>query len=323
MTAPVSSRGALGWLGAALGGSLSAAAFAVALAHAETMLVFCAYIAPFPLFFTALGAGAVGGIVAALFGTCVLAVIVSPAVALVFSMIFAFPAAVLSALALRHRSGEDGRIYWYPEGYLLTALTLYPVMMFLVAMAATSGHDGGLLGMTKGALDAVTKQISVGIDAEQAAAIGALMGRIPPLLPALIGCSWLFLTLISAVAAQGGLRQQGWQIRPQFTLRDLHIPHWLIIAAAVTGLAGFLAPAPYDYAGGNICFMLCVPFALVGIAVVHAYAASRTKGRVAALIAFYVLLGILPWLVVLVALLGALDQILNFRRRFATPQKPV
>ena len=321
MTTVSSSRGALGWLGAVLGGLLSAAAFAIALAHAETMLIFAAYLAPFPLFMAGLGGGKANGVWASVIGVLGLAVFVSPHLAVVYTAIYALPVALLTALALRYRVGPEGTVYWYPEGFLLTALTIYPALLFLAAVAGTMGHEGGLLGLTTELTQTIVKSLSAKMEADQAALFASMMGHIPAIMPALVGCTWIFLILVSGAGAQATLQQQNWQIRTPFVLPDIHLPQGLVFAAAFLGLVSVLGPEPYAYAGSNVFAMLCVPFVFVGLAVVHAYAATR-RARLALLILFYVVLGVLPWLVMLVALVGALDQGLNFRQRLAKLPKP-
>ncbi len=319
---PTSSRGTLGWLGAVLAGGISAAAFAYAFANAETMLVFLAYFSPLPLFVAGLGAGAAPALLGTMVGVGgVYALNPNPYLVGVFAIAVALPVALFCLMALRNRKGVDGKIYWYPEGYLITAVTLYPCLAFIGLAALMAGQEGGLLGQTAQILQTAFGPLSENLDAEALEGIKAALDVLPRILPALIGCSWIFLILISLVAAQSTLRQQKWNLRDAFSWRNIVIPNWLVLIAGATGAAGFLAPAPFDYLGVNIFAMTCVPFFFVGLAVIHALAAT-TRASLAFLIVFYIALTFFSGLALLVVLIGSLEQGLRFRQRMARlPQR--
>jgi uncharacterized protein YybS (DUF2232 family) len=142
------------------------------------------------------------------------------------------------------------------------------------------------------------------------------MERAAQIAPALVGSCWIFVIIISMGAAQRLLVKQGWQLRENFILRDLRIPGSLIYAVAVLGLAGALAPVPYGYIAKNAAIMLGLPFFFSGLAVVHAWAAT-TRAPTLVLIVFYVVLCMpfMAWLLLLIAVLGVIDQWADFRRR--------
>lgn len=296
-----------GWLGAALAGAVSAAVFVLAFRHAETGLVFLSYLAPLPLLLAGLGAGSVGGVIAGAIGSGGVLLSISPTLAVAYALINALPIAILTPLALRKRVSD---------GQLLTAIVVYPCAIFLLAAALAWGQEGGLLGLSQQVMETAINQVSQGLEPDAVAQLKIATAMLPQVFPSLVGFSWAFLILISALGAQSILQRQGWNRREPFVLRDVQIPFALILAVAITGLAGYFAPAPYDYVGVNLCVMLCVPLFIVGLAVVHAFAATKSW-RIALLIAFYALLTFVPWVVILATLLGALDQVLHIRQRLA------
>ncbi len=308
------SRGPLGFGGAILAGVVSTAIFAVALAHAETLLVMVAYFTVLPLFLAGLGAGSLNGLAASLIGSAGLLLVQPPSTAIAYVIINALPAAILVALALRHHVTTEQQIEWYSEGNLLAIITLYPCFLFLLVFGLASGENGGLLTMTTKMLTEGTTQFKAQLDASMIDQFTLALNRLVRILPALAGCCWMFVTMLSMIAAQYILQQQNWNLRPGFTLTNLQIPQWLIMAAAATGLVGALAPAPYDYLGLNFCIMICVPFFFVGLAVIHAYAATK-RFQMVILVILYVALSRLPWLALLVTVLGVVDQWANFRQR--------
>lgn len=319
MTVSLSNRGALGWLGAVLAGCLSAAAFAFALSHVGTTLVYFAYLAPIPLLISGLASGAISGAVASAVGTLVLLMLPTQNIAFVYAVINAVPSTFLIFLAMRSKQGADGKVYWYPEGYLATALAIYPCLLFAIALFLAADY-GGLLAVSIQTLQDMINQNSAKIDPAIVASFSEMKEPIARMLPSMIGCGWIILMIFSGIVAQSSLKQQKWNIRTPFSLRNIHLPNWLLIAVAACGLAIFVAPAPYDYVGTNLCVMLCIPLFLVGLAIIHSFASTR-KTKTPLLILFYVLLSLFPPVGILVALLGALDQTIDFRQRMTNFKK--
>lgn len=319
MTTTIASRGSLGWAGAVLAGGLSAAAYALAFENAETMLIFIAYFGVLPLFMAGLGAGNGPVVLASLIGTAAVFLINHNILLTAsYAVFYAVPAVFLSFMALRARRASDGKVFWYPEGYLLTAMTLYPCLIFLGLVAMYAGQEGGLLGQTEKLLQAAFAPMSEELGPDLADDFKAMLDLLPRVLPSVLGCSWVFLILMSMLAAHGMLKQQSWNLRPSFSWVKMTIPNWVIIAAAATGLAAAFAPPPYDYVGLTLCTLLCLPFFFTGLAVVHLYVALF-KAKMVFLILFYAVLTIFPWAALLIALLGALDQLFHFRHRL--PQR--
>jgi hypothetical protein len=308
-----------------LTGWMSAAVFAFAVAHADSGFLLIAYIAAIPLLMAGLGAGVISGALGALAGSIGLAIAVSLSVAFTFTVIDALPAALFCALALRYKTGSDGRVYWYPEGLLLTALALYPCVVFLIGVVLTLGHEGGLLGLTIATVQSGIDQLSSQMDANTAVQFKAVVPTMAKLMPALVGSCWSLLMLACAIFAQGTLQKEKWNIRGPIAWRDVSVPTWLVSVAAVAGLVGAFAPQAYpqiSYIGTNVCIMLCMPLFFVGLAITHVYAAT-CKHPKWVLVAFYMLISILPWLVILVALLGTLDLAFGIRKRLTGTSEQV
>jgi len=321
MNAPIVSRGLNGLLAAVLAGGLSVAFLVTALTHAETPMIFLAYFAALPLYLAGLGAGVLAGLVAPVTATGLLLVLEPVNITFLYVFAYAVPAIGLSLLALRNRVGTDGKVSWFPEGKLLTAITIYPCILFLAAVGLASTHQGGLLDLTQQAFvkvgDHFAKQFD---DADKIDLFRKAMEQAAQIAPALVAYTWILVAIISLAGAQYVLRQQKWNLRAHFSLQALHVPAFLIYAVAATGLMGVFTAAPYDYVGRNLSMVLGIPFFFVGLAVIHAWAGG-TRFAVFFLLVFYVLLTLLPWLALLVAAIGVLDQWINFRQRI-TPYTP-
>ncbi len=299
-----------------MSGGISAAFLAVAVTHAETLLIFAAYLTSVPLFVTGLGAGGLAALTASFVGTAGLYLTGPSNIAFVYALVFGVPAVALTAMSLRYRMDVEQKPHWYPEGNILTAVTIYPCAIFLGLVAMTYGYEGGLLKLTTEAFSQIGSQVSQQLEPEQVAMVQTALDRLARVAPAVVACAWMCVIIVSMVIAQSVLKQQQWNLRDAFALHRLRVPHWLIIGVAVTGLVGVLAPAPFDYIGENLGIILGVPFFLVGLAIVHAWAAT-TRVRMLILIVFYLLLSVPPlmWLSLVVAGLGVIDQWVDFRRR--------
>ena len=314
------SRRALGSAGAVLAGGFSAALFAVALMHAGTALVLMAYIAGIPLFLAGLSVGSVAGLVASATGVVGLYLSQPSALGTTYALFNAVPAMLLVMLALRHRTGIDQKTYWYPEGFLMTALALYPCTVFLAVVIMTFDQTGGLLAMTTASLHQTVDLFQDKIDPNALMQFTNMIDYLARMLPAFAGCAWMIITMLCMVCAQNILIRQKWSIRPAFSLQALHIPAWMIFAVAVTGLVSQFAPAPFDYIGINLSILLGMPFFFVGLAIVHAWAATFKSPKVVLAI-FYILASLVVWSSLLVAALGVIDEWFNFRQRFAVRPK--
>ena len=322
-TSAITSRRILGCGWGAFAGVVSAALLVLALDRADSMLVLFAYLVSLPLFMAGFSGGIFAGLVACVCGAAALFASSMPEFGVFYLFADALPAAGLIFLAMRHRTRTDGGITWDPEGNALAFLSIYPCILFLAACAAASGHEGGLLTLTREAFNGMTDQISKMFVSNGEAMTPDVMALLHQYLdtaariaPSLAMCAWLFSMLIVMIAAQQLLERKGWNVRPSFSFAKLHVPNWVIYAAALTGAVGSFAAAPFDYIGLNLAIVLGTPFFFVGLAVVHAWAA-QTRTPKLVLFFFYLVISVIVYLVLLVAILGVVDQWVDFRKRFA------
>ncbi len=307
---------------ALFGGGMSGILFAYALAHAQSLLAFFTiYLTGLPLFLVGLSSGGMAGILASICGAAGLFYTMPANIGVIYTMIFALPSALLIIFALRFRIGDDQKVYWYPEGNLLTVMTVYPCIAFLL-LAAAAMPKGGLLEMTIKSFNEVANQLSSQLPADSLGMLHDAIPEIAKILPALLGWTWMFVTVIGLVCAQVILQKRNWNMREPFALMNIHPPHWLVYALAATGLVGGFAPEPFDYIGKNAAIILSLPLLFVGLAVVHAWAARLRHGALA-LTVFYIVISVAFWFVPLVALLGAVDQWFHFRERWNAKQSSV
>jgi len=187
-------------------------------------------------------------------------------------------------------------------------------------VALTWDQSGGLLALTINTLQDMVEALKPQMDADVTLQLSSRVDVFAKLLPAFTGCAWMIITMLCFALSQNILAHFHKNVRTSFSLQELHIPTWMVLSVALTGLLGMMAPAPYNYIGLNLSIMLGTPFVFVGLAVVHAWALT-TKSPKIILTIFYVLASMIVWSVLVVATLGVIDQWFNFRQRLAIRPK--
>lgn len=320
MTMPLAKRGTYSFVGAVLAGCISSTVFAVALNHAESFIFFIVYLTAIPLFVAGLGAGALAGLLASAVGFVDLIVREPSNYAVLYAFLYGIPAFVIALLALQYRTLESEKVRWLPEGNLLIATILYPCVLFLLFCFLASTHEGGLLSFTQDFVNQTSASMQAGLPADAKVQFQAILELLTKFMPALLSASWVILMLASILIAQSAMERHKLNLRPTFSLDNLYVPAWLISAVAITGLLGMFGTQLYSYIGSNLAIILGLPFVFVGIAIVHAWAKTKSMPLLI-LSAFYIALLTFPLLVLFVALLGMIDQWANFRQRFIKQPK--
>ena len=324
------SRGPFGFLGATFAGGVSGMLFVFALAHPlaghplinaylTSIPLLLAFV---PLFMAALGAGSLAGLVAVMVATAGLFTQMSSNIGVIYTFIFGVPSVALSALALRYRHGVDGKTYWYPETFLSAALAIYPCLVFIALVALTGSHNSNLLAITTESFTEMAKKLPSSMDSDVVKTLQQAAPVMAKIAPAALAWGWVSMAAIGLWMAQLILQKMRANIRSPFVLRDLSVPRWVFAATFGAWLVGALAPAPFDYLGGNIGMILSLTYFFAGLTIVHAFVAT-TKIKLFLLIVFYVVLSVIAWLAVLVTLVGMVDQWMNFRQRWIPVTKGV
>jgi hypothetical protein len=273
------------------------------------------YLTQFPLFVAGLWLGATAAAIAGLTATLVLFAASDLLAAGLFAALNAVPVTILVRQALLARHQADGRIEWYPPGQLtawLTVMALAGVGLALVVM----GGPAGLLAELRSVVGATLDNLGDAAVSER----GAFVEAVAVVIPGIVAASWMVMSIINGVLAQGVVARFGANWRPSPELVRLSLPIWLpllltaaAIGAAVGGTSRFLAV--------NTLIVLLVPFGLAGLAVLHA-AARRLANPLPLLIGFYVFAGLFGWPFLAIAILGLFETWLGLRRRLIRPGEP-
>lgn len=313
-----------------IGGLAGLASAVLTLTVAHGLLGFVlSYLAPLPLLLAGLTHGVLAVGIAGAVGTAVSG-LSGPATSAIFLAFFAAPSAILVRQALLARpAGEagpeaepvSGALEWYPAGRLVLWLSGWAAGLFVLALLVTAGNEGGLPGTIQPAVEkmlvafqqAIPELAGKGVDAADIAAYLA------PLLPSAMTFGWLVAMVLNGVLAQGMAVMLKQNRRPSPQYRALALPRFLVVLLAVAALAIVVLPRDAAFAAITMTTVLAFPYLLQGLAVVHGLAAKTAMPGLL-LAAFYAALvvGQLGALiVVLMVILGLIEEWAGFRRRLA------
>jgi hypothetical protein len=234
--------------------------------------------------------------------------------ALFFAGVFALPVGVLVFQALRWRADADGRVWWYPAGYLVACYVGLGILGILGSALLSSGDTGGLAGSAQQAADEATRAVFGGSVAE--ADRQAFAAAIASVLPAMVAIGWLLVLYANGAVAQFLLSRFGAAFRPSPKMGEIELPPWAPIAFAVLFGLAMLGSGIVRYVALNALIVSILAFVFAGLAVMHVWA-RRFSSPTAVLSAAYSVIFFFGWPLVAVVALGFLEQWVGLRRRLA------
>jgi hypothetical protein len=296
---------------AILGGVVSAALFLALLTGVPGMVVL-AYFMQLPLMLVGLTLGVTGSVIAVAGAVLVSGLIAGIVAAMIYALIQAVPAVVVVRQALLSRQ-QGGAIEWFPPGLLLAQLAVLAALGTSAVFLLMLSEPGGL----KGAIERFLIAALADLGALEATAEAPQLGLWADLFPGLMAASWLIMVAINAVLAQGLAVRLGRNRRPSPDFAALELPGWLwmaIAGAALLALLSALDDTGLGFLGRSLLIVLVVPYAFLGLAVIHALV-RRLSHPGLALLAVYSGLVLLGWPILGVLLLGFVEDWAQLRRR--------
>lgn len=276
---------------------------------------------PVPLFLVGLGVGRGDMLVAAVVAMASLTYFLNVHLMLYLTALYVLPVMLLCLLALRYRYDEQGTLFWYPAGRLVTALALYPIAVYgcFSAMIGGNGvehslHETILPQMnTLLASPEIAKNLAEAPSDDMARMITT---GLVTLLPGMMILSWIVSILVSGLWTQFTLLSNGNALRPVPRLDDFELPAWLLPLFAIMILLSFFFEGQIAYFARNTLLPLVVPYFVLGVALFHFWAGQR-KNKLMLLILFYLFLSF-GYPIALVALAGVVEPWLHLRQRIGT-----
>ena len=185
-------------------------------------------------------------------------------------------------------------------------------MIIALGVIWFSNQDGGLAGVIERSL---TELLSV-LGTEVAQSTSESLGSYLFIVPGLMGVSWVIMIVLNGVLAQWLLSRSGRNLRPSPTFGEINLPTWLSYMLGMSALLAFWGEGVLAFAGGSMVMILMTPYFFQGVGVVHQWS-RRSASSTLILVAFYLLIVVLQWPILLVVGLGVADQWVHFRRHRA------
>ncbi len=289
---------------------LVAGSFCLAAGRGGAGAMILVFLSGLPLFIAGLWLGFGAAALAGVAGLFVILATGHWREAVFFAISSAAPVIFFVHQALLARSGAAGKREWYPPGLLLAWLSGFG----LAALAASLVLFGGPNGIEEALRRSLGPVLAPLPDLSQAQRT-RILDLFAVIFPGTTAASWMAMTAINALLAQGVLARFDAGLRPSPDLAALSLPLWLPALFAAAALATALG-ATGRFFGVNVMIVLALPLCLAGLGVLHSFARAFPRPQLILTI-FYVLAGILGWPLLFAALLGLLETPLSLRRRFA------
>jgi hypothetical protein len=308
-------------LAAAIASGLVAALLYLSVLTGSLGALILVYLVQLPLFAAGLSLGVKAALIAGGTATLVTGLTSGTLSGLLFFAAEALPAMLLVYQALRWRENESGAVAWCPPDRLVLWLTGIGIVALIAAALWLSGTPEGFRGTVRGFLSGQIDDLLGAASGTGGAATqksrAELIDTLSAFFPAMAAGSWLVMSAINGILAQGALARFDLALRPAPDIAELALPRWPALLLSLALLAAFVGAGDLAYLAGNLVPVLAIPYFFAGLAVLHAVA-RRYAGRVFILIPAYLTL-LLGWPVLLVAACGMIDQFLGLRQRFAAP----
>jgi hypothetical protein len=225
------------------------------------------------------------------------------------------PVLIVVRFGLLNRPADDGSIEWYPPGLVLTWLSLYCAAAFVVLAVALGSGPQGLEAGIASYVDGF-RQMIAGV--QDSTAADRMLAALKRVFPFLVVTWWVIVITVNTHVAQKLLVRTGHAQRPAPDLTTTALPPWLLPAVVAAAAVALVGSGWLGFVATNIALILCVPYFLTGLAVLHAISV-RWNGRKAILIAVYLLLLLFGWPLIVVTGLGMMEYWVGLRQRFAAP----
>ena len=293
---------------AALCGLISGALFMSLLFGLPGMLL--VYFAQLPVLFAGLTLGLTGSGIAVIGAIAVIGMMIGMAAALGYALLHALPAlfTVRQALLRRH---DQGRTEWFPIGLLLTQLTVLAGIGVVLAFVLLGGEPGGLPGFIEQHLREGLSELGL---LDESAAPSPDLARLAAVIPGFTASSTLLMVMVNFMLAQLLAMRVGWARRPTPDFDRLELPGWLWPGIALAALLVLVGGTVGDL-GWSLLIVLVVPYLFLGLALVHVLVRRWPRPGLA-LSAIYGAMILLGWPILLILLLGFVEDWAHLRRRW-------
>ena len=250
-------------------------------------------------------------------------VMISPALAIIFTIMFLAPTLFLVRQALLSRRNADGASFdFYPlERIVLLALGMTGIATILVFSIFSGAENAGGMPQSFANAMAASPEIKQALSQVYNLSSGADMLRVANLIIITGFASWPLLLLGNLQIAQSLLVRFGKNLRPQVDYERMSLPVWLVALMLALLVPVIIASGWVATLAATLAGLVLAAYFLLGLAIIHAI--SRPwNGRGLILGALYFLIFVMAWVIIPVALMGLLDARFDFRGLNKSPDKP-
>lgn len=248
---------------------------------------------------------------AMLVACCIILLLISPASALIYLLLFGAPASYMARWALAaHVPPSGGAPLWFPIGMILTYLTLYALCFIGINVFWYAGEAGGLPTM-------VSQHINLSIQSieqEYGSAMGEAAREISFLVFPVTIWLWGICLYAHGWFTNRQLARAGKAIRPDFAITPFSLPGWMLYLLAVSALASLIGSESMRFFGKTALIALMMPYFFQGMALMHLQSVQWPNRRFFLFFIYFVLLSQL-WPALLVACLGLWEQLKTLNKR--------
>jgi hypothetical protein len=309
-------------------GLCSALLFASVISGSALSLLLC-FLAPLPILIAAMGWSHWASLVAVVVAATALALAIDPRFAIGFPLSVGLPAWWLGYLALLARPvGPAGELEWYPVGRLVLWAVVLSALVTLIGLAPLGSTQEAIQQALRTAFEHMLRlQLAIppegplvvpGVD-DPNRLIDMLVRALPPATAVLT----TIMQLINLWLAGRVVKISGQLRRPWPDIAATRLPPTAMLALTIAFAVSFV-PGLLGMAAALPAASLLVAYAALGFAVMHGIT-RHLHGRTAVLIGLYmgfVLLGWSGWPILVMAMLGMVDGVVDLRRRVAASRGP-
>ncbi|MFC5069135.1 DUF2232 domain-containing protein [Flaviflagellibacter deserti] len=307
-----------------LASGIASATLSLALASGSTLSVLLFIFAPLPIFIASLGWQHQAGLIGVMIAASVLFGLGDFDTARAYVLSVGAPSWWLAYLALLGRSRDEGNpeagMDWYPVGRLIIWAALLGAGLVLVTIPLVAGSLDEYRAAIRTTFETFLR-VETGTPAGQPVTLpgGGDPTRITELavlaLPPLAAALWSTVSLVNLWVAGRVVRTSGRLARPWPNISEFQLPRFSLLimlgataASILPGIAGFTA--------GILSTSFAIPFAMLGLALIHA-GTRGTTGRGLIIGAAYVLLAVQAWTVIILTFIGIAEHVFSIRDRIA------
>ncbi len=309
----------------AIGAGLAAAILFVVPVKGTAMAMFVAILSALPIMIAGLGFGQASALIAGGIGAVLISLFLTPIFGGAFLASVALPSWWLARQASLCRTGDDGKVVWYPISLLLGWIVALSIAMTLAIIGLAIMQAGGYQDFTESSVRRIAPALE-----------GVLSNNILPgnftredfarlivgLMPAVMA-GWavvslaLNLWLAGRVVLISQLLTRTWEDLPEHLALPLQARHFFII-----GLLGCLIDGPIRMVGSTIAAAIGVAYAFQGLAAVHFISRGSSARTPILMGVYFTVLVMLPWPLIFATITGLIETVYPLRRPKTPPRNP-